>query len=320
MLVYKRIFTYGIISFFLTVLLGRWIIPIIRKKEIGQNVRDDGPETHLSKSGTPTMGGIIIYIALIICLLISRSFNRDVFAIIFAITSFGLVGFVDDYFKIVNKRSLGLTAIQKLIGQFAFAIILLVYNLKVIGNSTEILVPFTKGYLDLGILYLPLMALVVVGTVNSVNLTDGLDGLASRVTMIVLMTFAIMAFKFNRPEVSMIAAILAGSCLGFLIYNVFPARIFMGDTGSMLLGGAVASIALVLNIALIIPIVGLIYFIEALSVIIQVGSFKIRKKRVFLMAPIHHHYEKKGLHENRIVTIFSNITLILALISIMSLF
>lgn len=320
MLVYKRIFTYGIISFFLTVLLGRWIIPIIRKKEIGQNVRDDGPETHLSKSGTPTMGGIIIYIALIICLLISRSFNRDVFAIIFAITSFGLVGFVDDYFKIVNKRSLGLTAIQKLIGQFAFAIILLVYNLKVIGNSTEILVPFTKGYLDLGILYLPLMALVVVGTVNSVNLTDGLDGLASRVTMIVLMTFAIMAFKFNRPEVSMTAAILAGSCLGFLIYNVFPARIFMGDTGSMLLGGAVASIALVLNIALIIPIVGLIYFIEALSVIIQVGSFKIRKKRVFLMAPIHHHYEKKGLHENRIVTIFSNITLILALISIMSLF
>ncbi len=310
-----NILIYFIVSFIITLIIGPKIISTISKLKIGQNVRDDGPESHLVKSGTPTMGGIIMVIALCLTLLLSRNINSNTLMLLFSCFSFGIIGFIDDYFKIANKRSLGLRPYQKLIGQFIFAIIILVYHLKVSGYGTELILPFTNFRLDLGILYIPILSIIVVGTVNSVNLTDGLDGLASSITFIVMSFFSIAAFKLLMPEVSLFASIVAGTCLGFLIYNAFPAKIFMGDTGSMFLGGAVAGIAVLLNLSVFIAIVGLIYLIEALSVMIQVASFKLRKKRVFLMAPIHHHFEEKGWHEVRVNIVFSSITIILAIIA-----
>lgn len=317
---YSSIIIYFIISFLLTVIIGPVIIPMLQRLKIGQNVRDDGPETHLTKSGTPTMGGLIMVTSLIIVLVVSRSINKNILILLLSTIGFGLVGFIDDYFKIVNKRSLGLKPYQKLIGQFVLAGILVTYNLKTSGYGTELILPFTNKLLDLGILYIPFLVIVVVGTVNSVNLTDGLDGLASSITLIVVSFFSIAAFKLGMPDISLFSAILGGSCLGYLIYNAFPAKVFMGDTGSMALGGAVAGISILLNLPLVIPIVGGIYFIEALSVIIQVLSYKTRKKRVFLMAPIHHHFEEKGWHETRVVVMFVSITIILALISFIGLF
>lgn len=316
----SSILIYFIISFLVSVILGPIIISRIAKLNIGQNVRDDGPESHLSKSGTPTMGGIIMVIALLITLLLSRQINKNILILLFSAFSFGLIGFIDDYFKIANKRSLGLKPYQKLIGQFIFAIVLLVYHLKTSGFGTEIILPFTKNTLDLGILYIPLLSIVVVGTVNSVNLTDGLDGLASSITFFVMTFFSIAAFKLAKPDISLFAAIIGGACLGFLIYNAYPAKIFMGDTGSMFLGGAVAGVAILLNLPIFIAISGLIYFIEALSVMIQVISYKTRKKRVFLMAPIHHHFEEKGWHEVRVIVVFTSITIILSLVAYMGLF
>lgn len=315
-----NILIYFIISFFISILIGPLIISKIKKMNIGQNVRDDGPEAHLSKSGTPTMGGVIMVISLVLTLIISGSINNNILILLFSAFSFGIIGFIDDYFKIANKRSLGLRPYQKLIGQFVFAIILLVYQLKTSSLGTELILPFTQKTLDLGILYIPILSIIVVGTVNSVNLTDGLDGLASSITLVVMIFFSIAAFKLAKPDISLFAAIIAGSCLGFLIYNAFPAKIFMGDTGSMFLGGAVAGVAIILDLPIFIAITGLIYLIEALSVIIQVSSYKIRKKRVFLMAPIHHHFEEKGWHEVRVIVVFTSITLILSIISYIGLF
>lgn len=317
---YSSIINYFIISFFISVIIGPIIIPMLEKLKIGQNVRDDGPESHLSKSGTPTMGGVIMVIALILTLLVSRRINKNILILLLSTLGFGLIGFIDDYFKIVNKRSLGLKPYQKLIGQFILATILVVYNMNTSAYGRSLILPFTNKILDLGIFYIPFMLLVVVGTVNSVNLTDGLDGLASSITFIVVSFFAIVAFKYSMPDISLFSAILAGTCLGYLIFNAYPAKVFMGDTGSMSLGGAVAGIAVLLNLSMIIPLVGGIYLLEALSVIIQVTSFKLTGKRVFLMSPIHHHFEEKGWPETRIVVMFSSITILLALVSFVGLF
>lgn len=306
-------------SFIITLILGPIFIPLLRKLKIGQNVREEGPKTHLKKSGTPTMGGIIILIALVITVLTSGLLNRDMYVLLLSTFGFGIIGFIDDYIKVVKKRSLGLRAYQKLIGQIILAIILAIYQSSTSVLGTKLIVPFLKNhYLDLGPLYVPFIVFVVVATVNSVNLTDGLDGLASGVTLIILSFFGLVAMNFGMESISIFSTTLAGACLGFLIHNAYPAKVFMGDTGSMALGGAVSAIAILLNLPLIIPIVGGIYFAEALSVIIQVTSFKLTGKRVFLMSPLHHHFEQKGWKETKVVAVFWIVTVILCLIGIVS--
>lgn len=320
MIEYKDIVRTIVISFFITLILGPIIIPMLKRLKVGQSIREEGPKSHLKKNGTPTMGGIIIFIALVITLVTSGMLNKDMYVLLFATFAFGLIGFVDDYIKVVKRRNLGLKAYQKLIGQIVLAIILAIYQCSTSVLGTKLVVPFLSNqYIDLGILYIPFIVFVVVGTVNSVNLTDGLDGLASGVTLIVLSFFGIVALTWGMSSISIFSTALAGACLGFLIHNAHPAKVFMGDTGSLGLGGAVSAIAILLNIPLIIPIVGGIYFIEALSVIIQVTSFKITGKRVFLMAPLHHHFEQKGWKETKVVAVFWTITVILCLIGIYSL-
>ncbi len=309
-----------IISFLITLILGPIVIPLLTRLKVGQSIREEGPKTHYSKSGTPTMGGLIIMISLIITVFSSGMVTKDTYILIFATLGFGFIGFIDDYIKVVMKRNLGLRAYQKLIFQSILAVILALYQSNTSELGTKVIVPFFENhYFDLGILYIPFIVFVVVGTVNSVNLTDGLDGLASGVTLIVMSFFSIVALKWGFGSISLYATALAGACLGFLIHNAHPAKVFMGDTGSLALGGAVASIAILLNLPLIIPLVGGIYFAEALSVIIQVLSFKLTGKRVFHMSPLHHHYEYKGWKETKIVSVFWLVTVILCLIGMFAL-
>lgn len=308
-----------LISFAITIILGPILIPLLRKMKIGQNVRDDGPKTHYKKSGTPTMGGIIMLIAILITILTSGVLNKDMLVLLISTFGFGLIGFIDDYIKVKKERSLGLKPYQKIIGQVILAVFLAIYQSNTSALGTKIIIPFVEGkYLDLGPLYVPFIAFVVVGTVNSVNLTDGLDGLASGVTLIVMAFFGLIGLNWGMPSVSVFSAAGTGACLGFLIYNSYPARVFMGDTGSLALGGAVSAIAILLNLPLVIPIAGFIYFIEAISVIVQILSFKLTGKRVFLMAPLHHHFEQKGWPETRVVAVFWIATVIFCLIGIIS--
>lgn len=320
MLEYKQLIISLIKSFIIALILGPIVIPMLKRLNIGQSIREDGPQSHLSKSGTPTMGGLIIFAALLIGILTSGFLNREMYILLLSTFGFGLIGFIDDYIIVAKKRNLGLKAYQKIIGQVILAVMLAVYQANTSELGTKVIIPFLKNeYLDLGIFYVPFIAFVVIGTVNSVNLTDGLDGLASGVTLIILSFFAFISMKLGVDSVSIFSATLAGACLGFLIHNSYPAKVFMGDTGSMGLGGAVASIAVLLNLPLIIPIVGGIYFAEALSVIIQVISFKLTGKRVFLMSPLHHHFEHKGWKETKVVIVFWSITALLCLLGIVAL-
>ncbi len=306
-----------LVSFFISAILGPVIIPRLEKLGVGQSIREEGPESHMSKQGTPTMGGLIIVASLILSLIVFGIdfLSSEIIIILISILGFGLIGFVDDYIIVVRKDNQGLTSIQKIILQTGLALLLAFYHYKTSDMAGKLIIPFVKyKYLDLGIFYLPFMTFVIVGTVNSVNLTDGLDGLASGVTMIVMTFFASISEAWGVNNVANISYILAGSCLGFLVHNSNPAKVFMGDTGSLALGGAVVSIAMVLNLPLIIPIVGGIYLIEALSVIIQVVSFKTRGKRVFLMSPLHHHYEEKGWKETKVVKVFWFVTLLFTML------
>ena len=315
---YRDIIRFIAVAFLITLILGPLIIPLLKRLKVGQSIREEGPESHYKKSGTPTMGGLIMILALLITVLTSGLMNKDMVVLIIATLGFGLIGFIDDFIKVVLKRSLGLRAYQKLIGQIILAVILAVYQSRISIIGTELIVPFLNTNIDLGILYIPFVAFVTVAVVNSANLTDGLDGLASGVTLIILSFFSLVALNMQMPSVAMFAAALAGACLGFLRYNSYPAKVFMGDTGSMALGGAVAGISILLNLSLIIPIVCGIYFAEAISVIIQVISFKLFGKRVFLMSPLHHHFEYKGWKETKIVVVFWSVTLILCLVGIYS--
>ena len=310
----------AIISFLIVVILGPIFIPMLTKFKFGQTVRDDGPQTHLQKNGTPTMGGVIMIIAILITGLTRAKLDKDLLVGLICITGFGLVGFLDDFIKIKMKRSLGLKAYQKIILQFALALFVAYYQYSASPSATQIMVPFTDYVINLGPLYVPIMMFIIIGTVNAVNLTDGLDGLASGVTLIVSAFFMILATSIGNSDIAILAAATGGACLGFLGFNSYPAKVFMGDTGSMALGGAVVAFAVLTNSVLLIPIVGGIYFAEAISVIIQVVSFKLTGKRVFKMAPIHHHFEQCGWPETRVVFIFWITTMILSWIGIIAVF
>ncbi|MDU3582453.1 phospho-N-acetylmuramoyl-pentapeptide-transferase [Clostridium butyricum] len=303
-----------VISFIFSLILGPIFIPILHKLKFGQNIRKEGPKSHQKKAGTPTMGGIIFFISVAATILImGPSFTDPKMIILYSFLAFGFIGFLDDMLKIIHKDNLGLKAGQKMILLLIFSVALAVYGYKNIG--TDILIPLGSGFkLNLGLLYIPFIIIYYAAVTNAVNLTDGIDGLATSVTIIVLTFFTIVAFKTGQKDVAIFSIALCGALLGFLKYNAFPAKVFMGDTGSLALGGAVGTIALMLKMELWVVIVGLMYVVETLSVIIQVTSFKMTGKRVFKMAPIHHHFEQCGWSEVKIVTVFSLVTAVLCII------
>lgn len=304
-------------SFFLTIIIAKYSIPYLRKFKLGQNIRDDGPQSHLSKAGTPTMGGIFFVIAIILTTFCLGNFSKEVFAVLIGMLGFTLIGFLDDFFKLVMKRSLGLTEIQKLIIQFIISIVVILFIEKVVGTDLRYqLIPFAKGAVNFGWIIYPILIFVMIGTANATNLTDGLDGLSSSVSIPVFLGLGLISFS-RFPGVGVFSLAFMASLMGFVMFNSYPARVFMGDTGSMALGGAIATICILNGIIFYLPIIGGIYVMEALSVIIQVVSYKTRnKKRVFLMSPIHHHYELKGYKEPQIVTAFAVISGMLSIISV----
>ncbi len=313
-----------LVSSLIVILLGPLVIPFLKRLKIGQSIREEGPKSHIAtKSGTPTMGGLLIILGTIIATITSGNFSKEVIVSILSMLSFGLVGFLDDYIKVVLKRNLGLKAYQKIIGQLIFAVLLAVYGAKHSVDGTKLIIPFTNIHLELGIFYIPFAVFAIVGIVNGVNLTDGLDGLNSGVTLIVMSAFALIANSFSMFDSSyngivIVSAATAGACLGFLRYNAHPAKIFMGDTGSLALGGMLAAVAINTSLIFVLPIIGGIYIVEILSVIIQVSYYKKTKKRVFKMAPIHHHFEMCGWKETKVVAVFWLATVILAFIGIYS--
>ncbi|NRT70746.1 phospho-N-acetylmuramoyl-pentapeptide-transferase [Clostridium beijerinckii] len=307
-------------GFVFSIVLGPIFIPILHKLKFGQNIRKEGPKSHQKKSGTPTMGGLIFFIATATAILImgQKPMSREMI-LLYSFLAFGFIGFLDDILKIIHKDNLGLRAAQKMILLVLFSVALAWYGYTNVG--TDILIPFINQNfrLNLGMLYIPFIVVYYAAVTNAVNLTDGIDGLATSVTVIVLTFFAIIGFRTQNVEVAVFAIALAGALLGFLKFNAFPAKIFMGDTGSLALGGVIGTIALMLKMELFVIIVGGIYLIETLSVIIQVTSFKLTGKRVFRMSPIHHHFEQVGWSEVKIVTIFSSITAILCIIGFVAL-
>lgn len=311
----KSVYISLFLSFILTTAIAPIFIPFLLKLKVGQTVRDDGPESHLKKNGTPTMGGIIILIGFIGGSVIFCSRYSNTIPIMLMTIGFGLIGFIDDYIKVVLKRSMGLRAWQKLLLQIIVTAIFAVYLTKVAGVNLLLRVPFTNGYmLDLSWFSYVILFIAVLGTVNGANLTDGVDGLASSVTIVIAIYFAIIAVLENMGlEPTSLA--LIGSLLGFLVFNCYPAKVFMGDTGSLALGGYVIATAYMLNMPLYVIIVAVIYLIENISVMLQVSYFKITKgKRLFKMAPIHHHFEKSGWSETKVVTVFTIVSIFAAVI------
>ena len=305
------------IAFAIMIIGTPLMIPVLKKIKAGQSIREDGPQSHMIKSGTPTMGGIVIIAAVLITCLTAGKITTDMVIIIAAFAAFGVLGFLDDFVKVSLKRNLGLTAKQKFFLQILIAVGLALYQSKVSVYGTTVFIPFVNQYIDFGIWYIPFVAFVVVAMVNSVNLTDGLDGLASGVTMIVAIFLALVGTAYGFQTISVFCAAMAGACIGFLMFNKHPAKVFMGDTGSLALGGGIAAAAIMMNIEMIIPIAGGIYVAETVSVILQVASYKLRGKRIFKMAPLHHHFELSGWKETKVVAVFWMITILLCAISLM---
>jgi phospho-N-acetylmuramoyl-pentapeptide-transferase len=303
------------IAFAVCIVLCPLFIPYLTRLKFGQMVRDDGPQSHIKKTGTPTMGGIVIVLSFAAAAAFFVAGNMEAVVVLLITVGYGIIGFVDDYIKVVKKRSLGLRAYQKLLAQIAITGIFAYYIYFMSDIGTSIYVPFTNGFsLELGFLYIPFLFITMVGTVNGVNLTDGLDGLASGVTVLVATFFLFLAQGAGSGTVPIIGAAI-GSLLGFLLFNSYPARVFMGDTGSLALGGFIAAIAVLLKMPLMIVIVGLAYVLESLSVMIQVGYYKLTKgKRFFKMAPLHHHFELSGWSETKVVALFYIGTAIMCLI------
>ena len=311
-----------IIAFAISAALCPVVIPFLHKLKFGQQVREDGPQAHLKKQGTPTMGGLVILTSIIITSLFYVKDYPKIIPVLFVTVGFGLIGFLDDYLKVVMKRSDGLFPMQKMALQIVVTGIFAAYLMTSKDVDTRMLIPFTGGFengwfLDLKFLFIPALFFIVLGTDNGVNFTDGLDGLCTSVTILVATFFTVVAVGENTG-ISPITGAVVGSLLGFLLFNVYPAKVFMGDTGSLALGGFVVSTAYMLKIPLFIPIVAFIYFIEVLSVIIQVTYYKKTKKRIFKMAPIHHHFELSGWPETKVVSIFSIVTAVLCLISMLA--
>ena len=301
-----------------SLILGPIIIPMLHKLKFGQNIRKDGPQSHMKKAGTPTIGGLIFLISITLVMIVMRyKFTSEGMIVLYGTLAFGLIGFLDDILKIIHKDNEGLKSGQKFILQILFSVALAYYGYKFVGTSISI--PFADFAIDLKWIYIPFVIFYYAAITNAVNLTDGLDGLATSVSALVFTFFSILAFNMGHYSVAVFAIALVGALIGFLKFNAYKASVFMGDTGSLALGGALATIMMVLKTPLVVLIVGGIYVAETLSVVIQVTSFKLTGKRVFKMAPLHHHFEQCGWSEVKIVTVFSIITLILCIIGFVSL-
>ena len=317
---YQEIIIPALVSFAISVILGPILIPFLRRLKVGQTIRDEGPESHLKKSGTPTMGGLLILTAMTIASVIYMKQYPDIMPILFLTLGFGLIGFLDDYIKVVLKRSLGLRAWQKFSLQIVVTAVFAFYITRYTDVGLACRIPFMSGqYLDFGIFNIPLLFFVVLGTVNGTNFTDGLDGLATSVTILVATFFTVCAIGLDAP-ITPITCAAVGALLGFLLFNGHPASVFMGDTGSLALGGFVAACAYMMNLQLFLVIIGFIYVAEVASVMLQVSYFKLTGgKRIFKMAPIHHHFELCGWKETKVVNVFSIVTAILCLIGLLAL-
>lgn len=317
-------------AFLITSVIGMWLIPFLRRLHFGQTILDIGPAWHKSKQGTPTMGGIMFIAGITIAILtgwltleLSEQGVADASAAgsfylwggLLMALAFGLIGFLDDYISVVKKQNLGLKAGQKSLAQLLVAVVYLAAQ-QIFAPTTSFWLPFI-GDLDIGIFYYPLMLFIIVGTVNAVNLTDGIDGLDASVTMVAAMGFMVIASIAGFSQMNLLAAALAGGCLGFLVWNFHPAKVFMGDTGSLFLGGMVVALAFGLRRPLLLVFIGIVYVVETLSDIIQIGSVKLTGKRVFKMAPIHHHFEMSGWSEVKIVAVFSAVTAVGCLIAVL---
>jgi len=301
--------------------MGPVFIPFLTKLKFGQTVRDDGPQSHLKKTGTPTMGGFIFLVPMIVLSIFYARYDKQILAVALVTVGFGLVGFIDDFIKVVKKRKDGLYWNQKMLGLLLVAVVFSFYVSRS-GIGTDIIIPLLgmEKTIDLAWFFIPFTVLVLIASTNAVNITDGLDGLCAGITLIVTLFFSVVAMTRSEWEyIKIFSSILSGGCLAFLAYNAHPAKVFMGDMGSLALGGAVGAISIVMKLPLILFVVGAIYVIEALSVIIQVTSFKLTGKRVFKMAPIHHHFELSGWKEVKVVYVFWTVTLILSIVSLLAL-
>ena len=312
-----------LLSFCVGLIVSLIVIPILRKLKVGQIEREDGPQSHLKKQGTPTMGGLAIIVTIILMGVVSYiqykakepTVVRNLIPLILVSVGFGLVGLVDDFKKLVLKNTEGLKPAYKMLGLLIISVSFVIYLYKTIGTQT--LIPIIKTYVTMPVLlYVPFAIFVMLGTTNAVNLTDGIDGLATSVTTIIIACLTVIGIMIDVKEVVLLGSILCGANLAFLIFNMYPAKVFMGDTGSLLLGGVIVAMALYLKMPLILIVIALIPVLETLSVMMQVAYFKKTGKRIFKMAPLHHHFELSGWNENKIVSIFSIITLVLCFVGL----
>ena len=317
------------LTFAITVILSFIIIPILRRRKVGQIERDDGPQSHLKKQGTPTMGGIIIILSMIIvCVGLffyytkyrpEPTIAKNILPLLITSVGFGLIGFIDDFKKLVLKNTKGLSPTAKMIGLLIIAVGYTIYLTNVLKIGTDIYIPFAHTSITLPIwIYVPFAIFVMLATTNAINLTDGIDGLSSSVTTIILTCLTVIGIIFDVKEITLFGSSLSGACLGFLLFNLYPSKVMMGDTGSLLLGGAVAAMALYLKMPLLLLIIAIIPVLETLSVMIQVAHFKRTGNRIFKMAPLHHHFELSGWRENKVVSVFSIITLIACVIGLLA--
>ena len=309
------------LAFIVTVILAPISIPLLRRLKFGQSIREEGPKSHMKKAGTPTMGGIIFLLAIILTTVGVGSFldlfTTQTVVLLLVLAGFGLIGLLDDGLKVVFKRNLGLTSLQKLIGQIVIAV--LAYFLLHVGSfDTTLAIPFTEWTVDLGNFYVAFLIFWLVGFSNAVNLTDGLDGLVAGTASIAFAAFGVIALFQDQADIALFAFAVTGALLGFLLFNANPAKVFMGDTGSLALGGALAMVSVLVKEEFLLLLIGLVFVIETLSVILQVGSFKLRKKRIFKMSPIHHHFELSGWSEWKVVLVFWSTALAVALIAVLS--
>ena len=315
-----------LVSFFVTVILGMIIIPILRKFKVGQIEREDGPKSHLKKQGTPTMGGIMMIITMLIIVtgayIYLSATNQgnlanNLIPILILTIGFGVIGFIDDFKKLVLKNTKGLKPSYKMLGLLIISVAYVIYLIYGLHIGTDTYIPIIKEYIDIPIyIYIPFAILVILGTTNAVNLTDGIDGLAASVSTCIITCLTIIGIIFGHQEISIFGSCVIGAVLGFLMFNLHPAKVFMGDTGSLLLGGVISAMALYLKMPLLLIIIALVPVLETISVIIQVAYFKKTGKRVFKMTPIHHHFELSGWKENKVVAVFTLLTLMLCIIGL----
>ena len=314
-------------TYLITVIIALIVIPILKKIKVGQIERDDGPKSHLKKQGTPTMGGIIFMIAIIISTIVSYIYLKtlgniavanNLIPILLLTLGFGVVGFVDDFKKLVLKNTTGLKPSYKMFGLLLISVLYTIFIVKFSTIGTDLWIPVLKQAINLPVfVYIPFAILVILATTNAINLTDGVDGLSSSVCAIIITCLTVIGMKNNVPEVSIFGSIVVGAVLGFLTFNLHPAKVMMGDTGSLFLGGVISGIALYLKMPLILIIIALIPILETLSVILQVAYFKKTGNRIFKMAPLHHHFELSGWNENKVVRVFSVATLLVCILGML---